>query len=294
MHPFRMGPRRQIRMHHTALNRTGSHDSNLHHQIIKTAGPQTRQHAHLGPAFNLKHAHRIGPANHVVGGAVIRGNVLQTQGIAAPRTDQCQTTPNGRQHAQGQNIDLEQTHRIQIVFIPLNHAALGHGRVLDRHQARQRTIGQHKTPYMLAQVARKTQQLHRQLHPQSQPARGRHYHVRPQTLYRSRQALLQNFAPIHTRMLLAQSIHQSLWNFQCTPDIAQGTARPVTGHNGRQRRPLTPVFGINILNHLFASLMLKININVGRFITLATDKSLKQQMRMDRIHLGHPQAITHH
>ena len=67
----------QIGVDHAALNRTGPHDGDLDHQIIKSARQQARQHAHLGPTLDLEGAHGIGAANHGVGGRILLGNLMQ-------------------------------------------------------------------------------------------------------------------------------------------------------------------------------------------------------------------------
>ncbi len=72
----------QIRVHHAALNRPGAHNGDFDHQVVKTTRAQARQHGHLRPAFNLKHAHAVGAAQHVVGGRVFGRNVLQRQRTA--------------------------------------------------------------------------------------------------------------------------------------------------------------------------------------------------------------------
>ena len=58
----------QIGMHHVALDGAGAHDGHLDDEIVEAARLQPRQHVHLRPAFDLEHADRIGPAQHVVDG----------------------------------------------------------------------------------------------------------------------------------------------------------------------------------------------------------------------------------
>ena len=59
-------PPPQERMDHLPLDRPGPHDRHLDHQVVKRPRPQSRQHRHLGPALDLEHAQRVGPADHVV------------------------------------------------------------------------------------------------------------------------------------------------------------------------------------------------------------------------------------
>ena len=140
----------QVGVHHAALDRTRAHDRDLDHQIVKAAGFEARQHAHLGPTLNLEHAHGIGPTNHVVGGDVLGRNVLHQHRSATARTDQIEAAADGAEHAQCEHVNLEQAHGVQIVLVPLDDRALWHGRVLHRHQARELALCQHKAAHMLA------------------------------------------------------------------------------------------------------------------------------------------------
>ena len=94
-----MFARLQIRVHHAALNRARTHDGHLDYQVVKAAGFEARQHAHLRPALDLEHAHGVGAANHVVSRSVFRRNILHPENRAALRTDEVQATANGTQHA---------------------------------------------------------------------------------------------------------------------------------------------------------------------------------------------------
>jgi hypothetical protein len=51
--------------------------------------------------------------------------------------DEAERAPDGAEHAQRQQVDLDQPERVEVVLVPLDDAAAFHGRVLHRHQARQ-------------------------------------------------------------------------------------------------------------------------------------------------------------
>ena len=69
---------------------------------------------------------------------------------------------DGRQHAQGQAIDLEHAQGVHVVLVPLDDRPLRHGGVLDGHQLRQRPAGDDETADVLGQVPGKAQELPRQ------------------------------------------------------------------------------------------------------------------------------------
>ena len=72
----------QVGVDHLPLDRTGADDRHLDHQVVKLLRLQPRQHAHLGPRFDLKHTDRVGPLNHLVNSGVFGGNRGQSQRLA--------------------------------------------------------------------------------------------------------------------------------------------------------------------------------------------------------------------
>ncbi len=58
-------------MHHLALDRAGAHDGHFDHQIVVILRPQARQHGHLRPGFDLKHARGVRAADHLVHGLIL-------------------------------------------------------------------------------------------------------------------------------------------------------------------------------------------------------------------------------
>ncbi len=62
------------------------------------------------------------------------------------------------QHAQGQNIDLQNIETIEIVLVPLDHVAIVHRRMHDRHDLIQPVPGDDEAADMLGEVTRKTHQ----------------------------------------------------------------------------------------------------------------------------------------
>ena len=166
----------EIRMDHVPLDRAGADDGHFNHQVVKALGLQPRQHAHLGPALDLEHAHRVGPADHGVDALVAFGDVGQRQFSALVLLDQGKALADRRQHAQGQAIDLEDAQFVEIVLVPLNdrpptrHPHAGtrgapHSRVFNRHQLTQRPAGHDHAAGMLREVTRESNQLFNQLNP---------------------------------------------------------------------------------------------------------------------------------
>ena len=57
-------PAAQIGMHHIALNRAGADNGDFNDQVVEFGRLQARQHRHLRPTFDLKHADCIGALDH--------------------------------------------------------------------------------------------------------------------------------------------------------------------------------------------------------------------------------------
>ncbi len=67
------------------------------------------------------------------------------------------------EHPKAQTIDLEETERIEIVLVPLDHGALGHGGIFDGNEMSQGTAGDDHSAHMLGEVAREANELSNEL-----------------------------------------------------------------------------------------------------------------------------------
>ena len=121
-------------MHHATLDRAGAHDRDFDHKVVKAARLETWQHAHLRARFDLEHAHRVSLADHGVDGRVFRRNVFDARCAVFKRVEHIERAADRRQHAERQHIHLEQAERIEIILVPLDHGAINHGSVFNRHQ----------------------------------------------------------------------------------------------------------------------------------------------------------------
>ena len=150
----------QVGMHHVALNRPGPDDGHLDHQVVEGPGLEPRQHGHLRPGFDLEHANGIGTADHLVGRLVLGGNGGDGPArLVAVAADQIEAAAQCAEHAQGEDVHLQQAHQVQVVLVPLDDGAIVHGGVFHRHQAVQRLFGNHEAAGVLRQMPRKTEQF---------------------------------------------------------------------------------------------------------------------------------------
>ncbi len=74
--------------------------------------------------------------------------------------------------------------------------------------------------------------------------------------------------------------------------LADRRARAIGRHRRRETRALAPVALIDVLDHLFALLVLEIDVDVGRLVALGRDETLEQEIEFGGIDLGDPEAIA--
>ena len=324
--PPRPFARLQIRVHHAAADGPGPHDGDFDHQVVERGGLQARQHAHLRAAFDLEGAHGVGAPDHLVGSRAFALNIGAAERLAAPTFDHVDAAPHGGEHAQREHIDLHQAQRFQIVLVPLDDLAqrgqrrqalrhlrhrragesrctrlfmragfpLGialHGGGLQRHQTVQGCFRQHEAAHMLAQMARRAAQLLGQLQPQRGQARreaGAH------ALCQLAQAV-HGQALVEPVVILGEGVDQAFIHAQRLAHVAQGASGSVADDGGGQRGAVAAVFLVDILDDLFASLVLEIDVDVGRFILARlADETLQQRAGFLRVGSGDAETPAHH
>jgi hypothetical protein len=279
-------PALQVRMHHAALDRPGAHDRGLDHEVIEGARPQPRQHVHLRTRLDLEHAERIALAQHVVDARALGGNLLHRHRRAAESADVIERAPDAREHAQRQHVDLEQAERIEVVLVPLDHGAVGHRRVLDRHQAVEPVARDDEAARVLRQMARKAHQVLRQLH-----------HLRDHRVVGVEAGLLQALgldpAAVPPGHRLGQLVDLVERQAERLAHVAQRALGAVRVQRRGERGAMAAVLGIDVLHHFFAPLMLEVDVDVGRLVALLADEALEQHAHARRIDLGDAQAVAH-
>ena len=272
----------QVGVNHVALDRPWPHQRHFDHQIVEVLRLQARQHGHLRPRFHLEHAYAVGPLQHGVGGRILRRNVRHAHG----GRNQRQRLADGGEHAEAEHVHLEQPQRFEIVFVPLDHGAFRHCRILDWHQFRQWPGGDDEPAHMLRKVAGKPQDF----------------------VYQKQELLRRAAAEIHAGFFAAthhfaavvppgegfrQQVHEILAEAQRLADVAHRAARPVGDQRRRQRGAFAPVAAVDVLNHFFAPFVLEIHVDVRRFVALLGNEALEQQMQARRIQLRDAEAVAH-
>ena len=161
-----------VGVHRPALDGPGSDEGHLHHQVVEGAGLEAGQRGHLGPALDLEHPDRVGPAQHVVD-LVLLGDVGQVDLHAVGVADQVDGVVQGAEHAQAQQVELDQAHRRAVVLVPLQDGAVLHAGPLHRAHLDHRPVAQHHAARVDAQVAGEVLDLAGQLEHRPRGCRDR-------------------------------------------------------------------------------------------------------------------------
>jgi len=275
----------QVGMHHIALDRPRSDDRHLDHQVVEDPGFQPRQHAHLRPAFDLEDTERIGPANHVID---IFARVLEEAGkrhrLVVMAGEQLDRLGKAGEHAERQDIDLQDLQRIEIVLVPLDHVATVR-RVHDRHDLVQPVAGDDEAADMLRQMAREAHQARGIV----EHAPGRRIgQIETGGLGLARRQIGRRPAPDRPGQRGLHILRQA----EDLGRLAPRRTRPVVDDRRRQRRMFTPIGLVDEADHLLAPRMLEVDVDIRRLVAFGRDEAIEQQRRFLRIHLGNPETIA--
>jgi len=107
------------------------------------------------------------------------------------------------------------------------------------------------------------------------------------------QALLAHLPRIPPGEILRQPIHLREIEPERLADIAHRALRPVADDGRGDGRTAAAVFAINILDDFFAPLVLEVDVDVGRLVTLLGQETLEQHFHARRIDLCDAQAVAH-
>ncbi len=129
-----------VGVHGPALDRTGADERHLDGQVVERPRRQPRQGRQLRTALHLEHAEGVGAAQHRVHLVVVQVQVGQVDVDALVRGHQIQHVVQRGQHAQPEQVELDQSHGGTVVLLPLQDAASGHPRPLDRDDLAHRPV----------------------------------------------------------------------------------------------------------------------------------------------------------
>ena len=152
-----------VRVHRATLDRAGADERDLDDEVVEAPRLEPGQRADLGPALDLEDADRVGPAQHVVDAGLLLGDRGQRPRLAAVLADQVERVLDGAEHAEAEQVELDQAHPRAVVLVPLQHRAALHPTALDGHHLADRPLGEHHAAGVDAQVPGRLQQVVREV-----------------------------------------------------------------------------------------------------------------------------------
>jgi hypothetical protein len=72
------------------------------------------------------------------------------------------------QHSQGEDVDLHEFERIDVVFVPFDHLPINHGGGLDGYEVVEPIVGENEAARVLAEMARRPYELAGEIERQAQ------------------------------------------------------------------------------------------------------------------------------
>ena len=138
---------------------------------------------------------------------------------------------------------------------------------------------------MLGEMAREADQLAREREHLGEPRIGR---VEPDPLRLVFRDALHRPAPQRA----GERADRVAGEAEGLADFADGAAAAIADHGGGEAGAIAAVLSIDVLDHLFAPLMLEIDVDVGRLAALGRDEAFEQQVDAIGIDLGDAEAIA--
>ena len=260
----------QVRVHRTALDRARPDQRDLDDQVVELPRAQPRQGGHLRPGLHLEHAHRVRLAQHLVDGRVLLRDGGHRPVLTVVLGHQVEAVVQRGQHAQAEQVDLDQARVGAVVLVPLQHGAARHPGPLHRAHLPHRAVADHHAARMDAQVPRQPLHPGRQLrHRGRDPGRER-LPVRG----RSRADLPRPGVGVRRR------------EPERAARVPQRHPRPVRDHVGDLGGPVPAVGAVDVLDDLLAAAVLDVQVDVRRAVPALGKEPLEQQVVRDRVDAG--------
>jgi len=126
------------RVHGLALDRPGPHERDLDRQVVEVLWTRAQEALHLRPALDLEVADGVCALDLVVDGRVVERNAREVDRLAAQVRDLDDAVLDRREHAEAEQVDLEEARIRARVLVPLAELTALHRRRLHRDELDER------------------------------------------------------------------------------------------------------------------------------------------------------------
>ncbi len=145
----------QVRMDGVALDRAGPDYRDLDDQVVQVGRLRLGQRLHLGPAFDLEDAHGVGGLEHLEDFRHVLRQPIEVDAGAAVVLDQLERLVDRGQHAEAEQVELDQLQRLDVALVELDDDAAGHRGPLQGRDVDERRRGHEHAAGVDGEVARK-------------------------------------------------------------------------------------------------------------------------------------------
>ena len=282
-------PSPQIRVHHVPLDGSRADEGHLDHQVIKTAGTHTGERVHLGPRLDLEHPHRIRRTDHVIYRRIVRRQASQVDRYATGASDGVDGIAQQRQHPEAQEVELDETRKIEVVLVPLDHRTVCHGSPLHRHDLADRPPGNHEPTHVNRAVTGEV----------FQSGNGPDEGHRPGVGGIEAGAHGATLCEPAGRIYGASAIHFEREAIALLRRKPQDPGRipgchlsPICDGLAYHGGVPTTVFLVHVLENFLPVPVGDVQVDVRRLVSRLGEEALEQQVQSYGIHGGDPEAVT--
>ena len=282
---FLPAPPPEVGMNHVALDRARADDGDLDHEIVELPRFQPRQHVHLRPALHLEGAQTVPLAEHVIDRRILLWHAGKIVADAVMGIDQVEGLFHTGEHAERQHIHLQDAELVDIVLVPFDEAAVGHGAVADGHGLGELVLGQDEAAHMLAEMPRHADHLIRKLYGAGHQGI---LEVKPGLLGLPHADLLAPASPDR----LGQGGGDILRQAHDLAHLPHRHARAVVDDRGAEPGPVAPVFLVDVLDHQLPPFVFEIHVAVRGLLALLADETFEQEVVLGRVHGGDAEHVA--
>jgi hypothetical protein len=275
-------------VHHVADDGARADDRHLHHEVVEALGPQARQGGHLGAAFDLEDADRVGFLQHVVHLAVL-GQMGEVDRAAAP-PDHLERVFQERHHAEAEEIHLDDAEGGAVVLVPLDHRAARHRGGLERHHAVEPALTDHHAARVLAEMARQVLDGP----PDAREVLNAQVARIAARLAEMRGERIAGILVLPVAHELRQPLDEIGGQRERLADLPRRAPAAIGDDVGGHRRAEPAIALVDVLDDLLAAVAARqVEVDVRPLPALLGEEALEEQLHLYRIDGGESERVAH-
>ena len=268
-----------------ALDRSGTDDRDLDHQVVEGLGPRPGQCLHLRARLDLEDADGVGVAARFEDPGVVQRELVEVRPDAGGVFDELETFRDDGECSQPEHVHLDEPEVLDVVLVELDDPSSFHRRRLDRRDVHQRLAGHEHSAVMDRKVAREVDHLAAQLE-EVLPALRPHVGRRDRAEHRVLDVLAE--PAIYA---FRQPVEHLGRESERLADLPDGHSRLECDDVAHHPGALPAVLVVDVLDHLLAVLGREVDVDVGGAGHLLVQEALEQQVVLDGIDAGDAEDV---